>query len=176
MFPLSGGITPVTVGMTAIPPIPGCRGCACATVHDGLAWDDRSRRRELGAGSAEALPSLVTNCSGPELPRANCMRVCACVCTCVCGVFMQLSRKHEFMSDTNLSEHAAVPPRMSILSQMSFASQSMPTIPGTYPAPAARRSGASSGHQLGAGEWVSIQQSGPGILGTRGSAQSHLVF
>lgn len=53
---------------------------------------------------------------------------------CVC-VFMQLSRKHEFMSDTNLSEHAAIPPRMSILSQMSFASQSMPTIPGMYPAP-----------------------------------------
>lgn len=41
----------------------------------------------------------------------------------------RLSRKHEFMSDTNLSEHAAVPPRASILSQMSFASQSMPTIP-----------------------------------------------
>ncbi|XP_021095427.1 dedicator of cytokinesis protein 2 isoform X2 [Heterocephalus glaber] len=42
----------------------------------------------------------------------------------------RLSRKHEFMSDTNLSEHTAIPPRMSILSQMSFASQSMPTIPG----------------------------------------------
>ncbi|XP_019491480.1 PREDICTED: dedicator of cytokinesis protein 2 [Hipposideros armiger] len=41
----------------------------------------------------------------------------------------RLSRKHEFMSDTNLSEHAAIPPRVSILSQMSFASQSMPTIP-----------------------------------------------
>lgn len=41
----------------------------------------------------------------------------------------RLSRKHEFMSDTNLSEHAAVPPRASVLSQMSFASQSMPTIP-----------------------------------------------
>ncbi|GAB5567149.1 dedicator of cytokinesis protein 2 [Prionailurus iriomotensis] len=41
----------------------------------------------------------------------------------------RLSRKHEFMSDTNLSEHAAIPPRSSILSQMSFASQSMPTIP-----------------------------------------------
>ncbi|KAF3828310.1 hypothetical protein GH733_005007 [Mirounga leonina] len=41
----------------------------------------------------------------------------------------RLSRKHEFMSDTNLSEHAAIPPRASILSQMSFASQSMPTIP-----------------------------------------------
>lgn len=36
------------------------------------------------------------------------------------------------MSDTNLSEHAAVPTRVSILSQMSFASQSMPTIPGMY--------------------------------------------
>lgn len=34
------------------------------------------------------------------------------------------------MSDTNLSEHAAVPTRVSVLSQMSFASQSMPTIPG----------------------------------------------
>ena len=33
------------------------------------------------------------------------------------------------MSDTNLSEHVAVAPRASILSQMSFASQSMPTIP-----------------------------------------------
>ncbi|KFO34150.1 Dedicator of cytokinesis protein 2 [Fukomys damarensis] len=42
----------------------------------------------------------------------------------------RLSRKHEFMSDTNLSEHMAIPHRMSILSQMSFASQSMPTIPG----------------------------------------------
>lgn len=41
----------------------------------------------------------------------------------------RLSRKHEFMSDTNLSEHAAVPTRVSVLSQMSFASQSMPTIP-----------------------------------------------
>uniref|UniRef100_I3MRQ1 Dedicator of cytokinesis 2 n=1 Tax=Ictidomys tridecemlineatus TaxID=43179 RepID=I3MRQ1_ICTTR len=41
----------------------------------------------------------------------------------------RLSRKHEFMSDTNLSEHATIPQRMSILSQMSFASQSMPTIP-----------------------------------------------
>ncbi|KAK2492427.1 hypothetical protein MC885_002576 [Smutsia gigantea] len=41
----------------------------------------------------------------------------------------RLSRKHEFMSDTNLSEHAAIPQRTSILSQMSFASQSMPTIP-----------------------------------------------
>lgn len=41
----------------------------------------------------------------------------------------RLSRKHEFMSDTNLSEHVAVAPRASILSQMSFASQSMPTIP-----------------------------------------------
>ncbi|KAB0369793.1 hypothetical protein FD755_018786 [Muntiacus reevesi] len=41
----------------------------------------------------------------------------------------RLSRKHEFMSDTNLSEHVAIAPRTSILSQMSFASQSMPTIP-----------------------------------------------
>ncbi|GAB1295927.1 Dedicator of cytokinesis protein 2 [Apodemus speciosus] len=41
----------------------------------------------------------------------------------------RLSRKQEFMSDTNLSEHAAIPTRVSILSQMSFASQSMPTIP-----------------------------------------------
>ncbi|XP_042527361.1 LOW QUALITY PROTEIN: dedicator of cytokinesis protein 2-like [Dipodomys spectabilis] len=41
----------------------------------------------------------------------------------------RLSRKHEFMSDTNLSEHAAAPPRTSVLSQMSFASQSLPTIP-----------------------------------------------
>uniref|UniRef100_F6Y0J7 Dedicator of cytokinesis 2 n=1 Tax=Ornithorhynchus anatinus TaxID=9258 RepID=F6Y0J7_ORNAN len=41
----------------------------------------------------------------------------------------RLSRKHEFMSDTNLSEHAAVPPKTSVLKQMSFASRSMPTIP-----------------------------------------------
>nr|BAC39514.2 unnamed protein product [Mus musculus] len=41
----------------------------------------------------------------------------------------RLFRKQEFMSDTNLSEHAAIPARVSILSQMSFASQSMPTIP-----------------------------------------------
>ncbi|XP_072803353.1 dedicator of cytokinesis protein 2 [Vicugna pacos] len=41
----------------------------------------------------------------------------------------RLSRKHEFMSDTNLSEHVAIAPRASILCQMSFASQSMPTIP-----------------------------------------------
>ncbi|XP_037356636.1 dedicator of cytokinesis protein 2-like [Talpa occidentalis] len=46
----------------------------------------------------------------------------------------RLSRKHEFMSDTNLSEHTAIPPRTSILSQMSFASQSMPTIPGMHTA------------------------------------------
>lgn len=38
------------------------------------------------------------------------------------------------MSDTNLSEHVAVAPRASVLSQMSFASQSMPTIPGMHPA------------------------------------------
>lgn len=50
----------------------------------------------------------------------------------MCGISIQLSRKHEFMSDTNLSEHAAVPTRVSVLSQMSFASQSMPTIPGMY--------------------------------------------
>lgn len=54
------------------------------------------------------------------------------VCVCVLCLFIQLSRKHEFMSDTNLSEHAAVPPRASVLSQMSFASQSMPTIPGMH--------------------------------------------
>lgn len=41
-----------------------------------------------------------------------------------------LSRKYEFMSDTNLSEHLAVPPKTSVLKQMSFASRSMPTIPG----------------------------------------------
>ncbi|KAM4826766.1 LOW QUALITY PROTEIN: dedicator of cytokinesis protein 2 [Thomomys bottae] len=41
----------------------------------------------------------------------------------------RLSRKHGFMSDTNLSEHGAIPPQTSVLSQMSFASQSMPTIP-----------------------------------------------
>ena len=61
-----------------------------------------------------------------------------CVCTHVHDVFVQLSRKHEFMSDTNLSEHVAVAPRASILSQMSFASQSMPTIPGMCPPPPAR--------------------------------------
>lgn len=36
------------------------------------------------------------------------------------------------MSDTNLSEHATVLPRASVLSQMSFASQSMPTITGMH--------------------------------------------
>ncbi|XP_053150926.1 dedicator of cytokinesis protein 2 isoform X2 [Hemicordylus capensis] len=41
-----------------------------------------------------------------------------------------LSRKYEFMSDTNLSEHLAVPQKTSVLKQMSFASRSMPTIPG----------------------------------------------
>uniref|UniRef100_A0A8D0BC85 Dedicator of cytokinesis 2 n=1 Tax=Salvator merianae TaxID=96440 RepID=A0A8D0BC85_SALMN len=41
-----------------------------------------------------------------------------------------LSRKHEFMSDTNLSEHLDVPQKTSVLKQMSFASRSMPTIPG----------------------------------------------
>ncbi|XP_044515775.1 dedicator of cytokinesis protein 2 [Gracilinanus agilis] len=41
----------------------------------------------------------------------------------------RLSRKHEFMSDTNLSEHLTLPPKTSVLKQMSFASQSMPTIP-----------------------------------------------
>ncbi|KAM4748805.1 dedicator of cytokinesis protein 2 [Rhinophrynus dorsalis] len=41
----------------------------------------------------------------------------------------RLSRKQEFMSDTNLSDHAAVQPVTSVLKQMSFASRSMPTIP-----------------------------------------------
>uniref|UniRef100_A0A8D0GWY5 DOCKER domain-containing protein n=1 Tax=Sphenodon punctatus TaxID=8508 RepID=A0A8D0GWY5_SPHPU len=41
-----------------------------------------------------------------------------------------LSRKYEFMSDTNLSEHVAAPQKTSVLKQMSFASRSMPTIPG----------------------------------------------
>uniref|UniRef100_A0A6J0SQS5 Dedicator of cytokinesis protein 2 isoform X1 n=1 Tax=Pogona vitticeps TaxID=103695 RepID=A0A6J0SQS5_9SAUR len=42
-----------------------------------------------------------------------------------------LSRKFEFMSDTNLSEHLDVPQKTSVLlKQMSFASRSMPTIPG----------------------------------------------
>ncbi|XP_075065915.1 dedicator of cytokinesis protein 2 isoform X2 [Mixophyes fleayi] len=41
----------------------------------------------------------------------------------------RLSRKQEFMSDTNLSDHAAVPQNASALKQMSFASRSMPTIP-----------------------------------------------
>ncbi|XP_026551942.1 dedicator of cytokinesis protein 2 [Pseudonaja textilis] len=41
-----------------------------------------------------------------------------------------LSRKYEFMSDTNLSEHLDVPQKTSVLlKQMSFASRSMPTIP-----------------------------------------------
>lgn len=44
---------------------------------------------------------------------------------------VQLSRKYEFMSDTNLSEHLDVPQKTSVLlKQMSFASRSMPTIPG----------------------------------------------
>lgn len=34
------------------------------------------------------------------------------------------------MSDTNLSEHAVAPQKTSVLKQMSFASRSMPTIPG----------------------------------------------
>ncbi|KAL8211807.1 UNVERIFIED_CONTAM: Dedicator of cytokinesis protein 2 [Gekko kuhli] len=51
-----------------------------------------------------------------------------------------LSRKYEFMSATNLSEHLAVPQKTSVLKQMSFASRSMPTIPGMtlsvcYPSP-----------------------------------------
>nr|XP_006115826.1 dedicator of cytokinesis protein 2 [Pelodiscus sinensis] len=41
-----------------------------------------------------------------------------------------LSRKLEFMSDTNLSEHMVAPQKTSVLKQMSFASRSMPTIPG----------------------------------------------
>ncbi|XP_074816781.1 dedicator of cytokinesis protein 2 [Natator depressus] len=41
-----------------------------------------------------------------------------------------LSRKYEFMSDTNLSEHLVAPQKTSVLKQMSFASRSMPTIPG----------------------------------------------
>nr|XP_033783137.1 dedicator of cytokinesis protein 2 isoform X1 [Geotrypetes seraphini] len=40
----------------------------------------------------------------------------------------QLSRKQEFRSDTNLSEHAATAPK-ALLKQMSLASRSMPTIP-----------------------------------------------
>ncbi|XP_068133503.1 dedicator of cytokinesis protein 2 isoform X2 [Hyperolius riggenbachi] len=43
----------------------------------------------------------------------------------------RLSRKQEFMSDTNLSDHThvAAPQTTSVLKQMSFASRSMPTIP-----------------------------------------------
>ncbi|OXB77428.1 UNVERIFIED_CONTAM: hypothetical protein H355_012135, partial [Colinus virginianus] len=41
-----------------------------------------------------------------------------------------LSRKYEFMSDTNLSEHAVAPQKSSVLKQMSSVSRSMPTIPG----------------------------------------------
>ncbi|KAG9490824.1 hypothetical protein GDO78_006256 [Eleutherodactylus coqui] len=41
----------------------------------------------------------------------------------------RLSRKQEFMSDTNLSDHVAAPQNTSVLKQMSFASRSMPTIP-----------------------------------------------
>ncbi|XP_053321341.1 dedicator of cytokinesis protein 2 [Spea bombifrons] len=41
----------------------------------------------------------------------------------------RLSRKHEFMSDTNLSDRDATPQVLSVLKQMSFASRSMPTIP-----------------------------------------------
>lgn len=40
----------------------------------------------------------------------------------------RLSRKQEFMSDTNLSDHLPAP-QTSVLKQMSFASRSMPTIP-----------------------------------------------
>uniref|UniRef100_A0A8C8AP49 Dedicator of cytokinesis 2 n=1 Tax=Otus sunia TaxID=257818 RepID=A0A8C8AP49_9STRI len=41
-----------------------------------------------------------------------------------------LSRKYEFMSDTNLSEHVVAPQKTSVLKQMSSVSRSMPTIPG----------------------------------------------
>ncbi|KAJ7424852.1 hypothetical protein WISP_26324 [Willisornis vidua] len=41
-----------------------------------------------------------------------------------------LSRKYEFMSDTNLSEHVVAPQKTSVLKQMSTVSRSMPTIPG----------------------------------------------
>ncbi|XP_069510411.1 dedicator of cytokinesis protein 2 isoform X2 [Ambystoma mexicanum] len=41
----------------------------------------------------------------------------------------RLSRKSEFLSDTNLSEHSIIPQKFSVLNQMSFASRSMPTIP-----------------------------------------------
>ncbi|NWS44433.1 DOCK2 protein, partial [Probosciger aterrimus] len=39
-------------------------------------------------------------------------------------------RKYEFMSDTNLSEHAVTPQKTSVLKQMSSVSRSMPAIPG----------------------------------------------
>uniref|UniRef100_A0A672TG29 Dedicator of cytokinesis 2 n=1 Tax=Strigops habroptila TaxID=2489341 RepID=A0A672TG29_STRHB len=39
-------------------------------------------------------------------------------------------RKYEFMSDTNLSEHAVAPQKTSVLKQMSSVSRSMPAIPG----------------------------------------------
>uniref|UniRef100_A0A8B9G5G7 Dedicator of cytokinesis 2 n=1 Tax=Amazona collaria TaxID=241587 RepID=A0A8B9G5G7_9PSIT len=38
-------------------------------------------------------------------------------------------RKYEFMSDTNLSEHAVAPQKTSVLKQMSSVSRSMPVIP-----------------------------------------------
>uniref|UniRef100_A0A8C5NLZ6 DOCKER domain-containing protein n=1 Tax=Junco hyemalis TaxID=40217 RepID=A0A8C5NLZ6_JUNHY len=41
-----------------------------------------------------------------------------------------LSRKYEFMSDTNLSEHVVAPQKTSVLKQMSTVSRSMPTIAG----------------------------------------------
>ncbi|XP_077122133.1 dedicator of cytokinesis protein 2 [Ranitomeya variabilis] len=41
----------------------------------------------------------------------------------------RLSRKQEYMSDTNLSDHITSPQSTSVLKQMSFASRSMPMIP-----------------------------------------------
>ncbi|XP_073505608.1 dedicator of cytokinesis protein 2 isoform X2 [Phyllobates terribilis] len=42
----------------------------------------------------------------------------------------RLSRKQEYMSDTNLLDHITSPQSTSVLKQMSFASRSMPMIPG----------------------------------------------
>ena len=94
----------------------------------------QNRAEGLQAESKKPFQSLNTGFSEPGAASCLASVVCVCVCVraraCVRDVFVQLSRKHEFMSDTNLSEHVAVAPRASILSQMSFASQSMPTIPG----------------------------------------------
>uniref|UniRef100_A0A667GZB1 Dedicator of cytokinesis 2 n=1 Tax=Lynx canadensis TaxID=61383 RepID=A0A667GZB1_LYNCA len=99
--------------------------------HGDCGWQGPSKEPDPGDFDLEVAP--------PKTPRAEPLRrskkrakrssvVFADEKAAAESDLKRLSRKHEFMSDTNLSEHAAIPP-----------SQSMPTIPGMHPATTSTR-------------------------------------